>query len=64
MKEPDEGQLRLVRTSSVVERTAGALKSRKPPLTAEELRQASEWVIAQEAAGRTDNQGNGPEETP
>lgn len=48
----DEGQVRLVRTTSVVERTAGALKSRKPPLTAEELREAAERAIAHEAAGR------------
>jgi AbrB family looped-hinge helix DNA binding protein len=49
----DEGEVRLVRTTSVVERTAGALKSRKPPLTGEELREAAERAIAQEAAERT-----------
>ena len=49
----DEGEVRLVRTTSVVERTAGALKSRKPPLTAEELREAAERAIAHETAERT-----------
>jgi AbrB family looped-hinge helix DNA binding protein len=49
----DEGEVRLVRASSVVERTAGALKSRKPALTAEELREAAERAIAQEAVERT-----------
>jgi AbrB family looped-hinge helix DNA binding protein len=49
----DEGEVRLVRTSSVVERTAGALKSRKPPLTAEELREVAERAIAEGAVQRT-----------
>jgi len=49
----DEGEVRLVRTTSVVERTASALKSRKPPLTAEELREAAERAIAHETAERT-----------
>jgi AbrB family looped-hinge helix DNA binding protein len=48
----DEGQVRLVRTSSVVQRTAGALKSRKPPLTAEELREEAERAIAEGAVQR------------
>jgi AbrB family looped-hinge helix DNA binding protein len=48
----DEGEVRLVRTTSVVERTAGALKSRKPPRTAEELREAAERAIAREAVER------------
>ncbi len=48
----DEGEVRLVRTASVVERTAGSLKSRKLPLTAEELREATEQAIAQEAVER------------
>lgn len=50
----DEGVVRLIRTTSVVERTAGTLKSRKPPLTAEELREAAERAIAQEAVERTE----------
>jgi len=48
----DEGGVRLVRATSVVGRTAGALKGRKPPLTAEELREAAERTIAQEAVER------------
>jgi AbrB family looped-hinge helix DNA binding protein len=47
-----EGEVRLVRTGSVVERTAGALKSRKPALTAEGLREAAEHAIAEEAVDR------------
>ena len=49
----DEGQVRLVRTTSVVERTAGALKSHEPPLTAEELREEAERAIADGAVERT-----------
>ena len=56
MKELDEGQRRLNRTSSVVQRTAGALKSRKPPLTPEELREEAERAIAQGAVERTGDQ--------
>jgi bifunctional DNA-binding transcriptional regulator/antitoxin component of YhaV-PrlF toxin-antitoxin module len=48
-----EGELvHLVRGESVVERTAGALKQDKPPLTAEELRRVAEEAIAEEAASR------------
>ena len=50
----DDGVVRLIRTTSVVQRTAGALKSHKPPLTAEELREAAERAIAQEAVERTE----------
>jgi AbrB family looped-hinge helix DNA binding protein len=35
----DEGEVRLTRTGSVVERTAGAFRTRRPALTAEELRE-------------------------
>ena len=57
MKKLDEGQLRLHRTTSVVQRTAGALKkSRKPPLTAEELREEAEEAMAQEAVERAGGQ--------
>jgi AbrB family looped-hinge helix DNA binding protein len=50
----EDGMVRLIRTTSVVERTAGALKSHTLPLTAEELREAAERAIAQEAVERTE----------
>ena len=50
--EIDQGGVRLVRADSVVERTAGALKSDGPPLTAEQLRDAAEIAIAAEADSR------------
>lgn len=45
-------QVRLVRGESMVARTAGAAKSHEPPLTAEELREAAERAIAEEAVER------------
>jgi AbrB family looped-hinge helix DNA binding protein len=48
----EDDKVRLVRSQSVVARTAGALKSAKPPLTAEELREVAEKAIAQEATSR------------
>jgi len=48
----EDGQVRLIRTPSVVQRTAGALKSRRPPLTAEQLREVAEQAIAREADER------------
>ena len=48
----EDDTVRLVRSQSVVARTAGALKSAKPPLTAEELREVAETAIAQEATSR------------
>ena len=48
----EDDTVRLVRSQSVVARTAGALKSAKPPLTAEELREVAEKAIAQEATSR------------
>ena len=48
----EDDKVRLVRSQSVVARTAGALKSEKPPLTAEELREVAETAIAQEATSR------------
>jgi len=60
----DEGEVRLVRATSVVERTAGALKSRKPPLTAEELREAAERTIASDAVERTCHLDNAAESGP
>jgi len=49
----EQDQVRLAARRSVVERTAGALKSRKPPLAAEKLRMAAERAIAEEAVERT-----------
>ena len=48
----DDGEVRLTRTVSVVERTAGAFKSHKPPLTAEQLRESAERAMAEEAVHR------------
>jgi len=45
-------QVRVVRGGSVVERTAGALKSLKPAQSAEELRETAEWSIAEETVER------------
>jgi len=48
-----EGEkVRLARTGSVVERTAGMLKSDLPPMTAKEMREFAEQVIANEAYER------------
>ena len=49
----DEGEVRITRTGSVVERTAGAFRTRKPALTAEELREAAERAMAEEADERS-----------
>jgi antitoxin PrlF len=48
----DEGDVRLARTDSVVRRTAGALKSDEPPLTAEQLRESAERAMAEEPVQR------------
>ena len=48
----DGDEVRLSRTGSVVERTAGMLKSDLPPLSAEELREAAEWAIAEDVVER------------
>ena len=48
----EDDNVRIVRSQSVVARTAGALKPDKPALTAEELREAAEEAIAQEAVSR------------
>jgi len=45
-------RIELKRKTSVVARTAGALHSDQPPLTAEELREAAEIAIAEEAVRR------------
>ena len=44
---PEDGHVRLERVLSVTERTAGIAKSDMPPLTAEELREVAERVIAE-----------------
>ncbi len=48
----DGGEVRLARTGSVVERTAGVFKRRKRALSAEDLRDAAEKAIAEEAVKR------------
>ncbi len=48
----DTDQVRIERAKSVVERTAGMLKSHEPPLTAEELREVAAQAIAEEAVRR------------
>jgi len=48
----DEGEVRFVPSGSVVERTAGALKTHRPVLTAEELRESAERAMAEEAVER------------
>ena len=48
----DNLQACLMRTVSAVARTAGMLKSERAPLSAEELRQAAEQAIADEASER------------
>jgi antitoxin PrlF len=50
----DDGEVRLVPGGSVVERTAGAFRSHKPPLSAEELRETAERAIAEEAVERAE----------
>jgi antitoxin PrlF len=50
----DEGDIRLIRKGSVVQRTAGALKSRKRPLSAEQLRESAERAIAEDAVERAE----------
>jgi AbrB family looped-hinge helix DNA binding protein len=48
----EDEQVRLTRRESVVQRTAGALKSTESPLSAEELRAAAEQVIAEDVGER------------
>lgn len=49
----EEDQVRLTRRGSVVEQTAGALKSDRAPVSAKKLREAGEEAIAQGAVERT-----------
>lgn len=48
----DKGEVRLMPSTSVVQRTAGAFKTDRLPLTAEELRVAAERATGEEAAQR------------
>lgn len=49
----DEEEVRLARAGSVVARTAGILKTNRPPLSAEELREAAEKAIAEDVVERS-----------
>ncbi len=48
----DDDTVRIAARGSVVERTAGAFKSKKPSLSAEELRREAERAIAEAALER------------
>jgi AbrB family looped-hinge helix DNA binding protein len=48
----EDGTVRLARTGSVVERTAGIAKTDLPPLTPREMREFAEQAIADEAYER------------
>jgi bifunctional DNA-binding transcriptional regulator/antitoxin component of YhaV-PrlF toxin-antitoxin module len=48
----EDGEVRLARAGSIVAWSTGAFKSDKPPLTAEELREAAERAVAAEAVER------------
>jgi len=48
----DGSDVRLSRAGSVVERTAGVFKSKRKALSAEQMRQAAEEAIADEAEAR------------
>jgi antitoxin PrlF len=49
----EDDQVKLTRKGSVVEQTAGALKSDIPALTPQEEREAAEQAIAEEAIERS-----------
>lgn len=49
----DQHEVRLLRSGSVVERTAGVFKSHKPALSAKQLREAAEQAFADEAVTRS-----------
>lgn len=52
----EEGRVELSAGGSVVAQTAGAFKSHKPPLTAEELRELAERAIAEDVMERMNGQ--------
>jgi AbrB family looped-hinge helix DNA binding protein len=49
----EDGTVRLARTGSIVERTAGVFKSNLPPLTPKEMREFAEQAIADEVEERS-----------
>ncbi len=49
-----DGEVRLAPSGSIVERTAGAFKTRGPAFTAEQLRESAERAMAEEAAERVE----------
>jgi antitoxin PrlF len=51
----EKGEVKLSRTGSVVEATAGALKSDMPSLSPGEERRASEQAIAEDVIARSNN---------
>jgi antitoxin PrlF len=51
----EEGEVKLSRTGSVVEATAGALKSDMLPLSPDEERRAAEQAIAEDVIARMNN---------
>ena len=51
----EAGEVKLSRTGSVVEATAGALKSDMPPLSPQEERRAAEQAIAEDVVARMNN---------
>jgi len=51
----EAGEVKLSRTGSVVEATAGALRSDVPPLSPEEERRAAEQAIAEDVVARMNN---------
>src|ERR671933_2068563 len=51
----EKGEVKLSRTGSVVEATAGALKSDMPSLSPEEERRAAEQAIAEDVIARMNN---------
>ncbi|MBI3289769.1 AbrB/MazE/SpoVT family DNA-binding domain-containing protein [Candidatus Microgenomates bacterium] len=51
----DGKSVKLMPTQSVVVQTAGAFKSRRPSLTAKELRHAAEQAISQSVVERMNN---------
>ena len=48
----EDHSIRIVRLGNIIERTAGIFKTKKPPMTAEELRRAAEEAIAEDVLER------------
>jgi AbrB family looped-hinge helix DNA binding protein len=49
-----EEEVRITRSESVTVRTAGMFRSKGPPLTIEQLREATEIAIAEDCVKRSD----------